>query len=164
MESYDLEIGPIQRTFDDLFKRIGEYFQSAPVAPTGSIIEINLSIYSQEPLRKTLNALLKHYGFCDLPSSIRIIAEENSQISGIHRSDNITIYEERMGDGSYRSFNFYSTYGPENMKVSFYWLDVAKGGEQTQGILTLDDRWYLCISTAQDKVYYQRMEREKPQW
>ena len=164
MEAYDLEIGPIQRTFDDLFKRIAEYFQSAPVAPTGSITQNNLSTFSQEPLHKTMNALLKHYGFSDLPLSIRIIAEADSQISGIYRSDNITIYEEKIRDGSYRTFNFYSTFGPENMKASFYWLDMKKDGERIQGIITMDDRWYLRILTTQGNVYYQRMEREILHW
>ena len=162
MEPYDLEIGPIQRTFDSLFKSIAHYFQSTPVAPIGSITETDLSTHSQKQLRKTLNASLKHYGFTNLPFSIRIIAEEDSQIDGIHRSDNITTYEERMKDGSYRTFNFYSTLGPENMKASFYWLDTKKGGEQTQGILTKDNKWYLRISTTQDDVYYQRVDREIP--
>jgi hypothetical protein len=160
VEPYDLEIGPIQRTFDHLFKSIGQYFQAAQVAPLGSITETSLSTYSQEQLRKTLNAMLKHYGFADLPFSKKIIVDEDSQISGIHRSDNITTYEERMVDGSFRTFNFYSTYGPDNMKASFYWLDMKKDGEQTQGILTKDDRWYLRISTTQDNIFYQRMERE----
>ena len=164
MEPYDLEIGPIQRTFDHLFKSISEYFQSAPVTPVGSVTETSLSDYPQEHLHKTLNASLKHYGFVDLPFSMRIIAEESSQISGIYRSDNITTYEEKMSDGSYRTFNFYSKYGPENMKASFYWLDVKKEGEQTQGILTEDNVWYFCISTTHDNVFYQRIERKILHW
>jgi hypothetical protein len=160
VEPYDLEIGPVQKTFDHLFMSIGQYFQSAPVAPVGSITEISLTNYSQEQLRKTLNAILKHYGFTDLPFSLRIIAEADSQISGIHRSDNITTYEEKMRNGSYRTFNFYSTYGPENMKASFYWLDMEKNGEQTQGVLTEDNAWYLRISTTHDNVYYQRIEQK----
>lgn len=163
MEAYDLEIGPIQRTFDNLFKRIGEYFQSLPVAPTGSVIETDLSTFSQGPLHNTLNSLLNHYGFSDLPLANRIVAEEDSQISGIQRSDDIIIYKEKMVDGSFRTFNFYITSGPENMKTSFYWLDMKKDGEQTQGILTQDDRWYTRIITPQDNIYYQRMEREKLQ-
>ncbi|OGM08718.1 hypothetical protein A2159_02345 [Candidatus Woesebacteria bacterium RBG_13_34_9] len=163
MEPYDLEIGPIKSTFDHLFASIGLYFQSAPVVPIGSITETSLSNFSQEQLQTSLNASLKHYGFADLPSSIRIITQVDSQISGIHRSDNITIYEERIMDGSHRTFNFYSTYGPENLKVSYYWLNIKKDGEQTQGILTMDDRWYLRISTK-NHVYYLRIEKEIPRW
>ncbi len=163
MEAYDLEIGPIQATFDALYKRIGEYFQSASVAPAGSVTETDLSEFAQEPLHKTLNTLLKHFGFFDLPYSIRIIAEEDSQISGIHRSDNITTYDEKMKDGSHRTFNFYNSHGPENLKVSFYWLDMKKDGEQIWGILTVDNRWYLHVITTQGYVYYLRMERENIQ-
>lgn len=163
MEPYDLEIGPIQKTFESLFMRIGQYFQSAPAGPSGSITETDLSIYTQEQLRKTLNALLKHYGFHDLPFYIRIIAEPDSQISGKLRSDNITTYEEKMSDGSVRTFNFYSTFGPENMKASFYWLGVKRDGEQIQGILTMDDNWYLR-TTTQDNTYYQRIEKDQKKW
>lgn len=160
MEAYDLEIGPIQATFDSLFKRIGEYFQSNPVAPMGLISETDLSEFAQEPLHKTLNNLLEHFGFCDLPHSMKVIAEEDSQISGIHRSDNITTYDEKTNDGSHHTFNFYETQGPENMNVSFYWLDMKKGAEQTWGILTTDDRWYFHIITARGHEYYLRVERE----
>ena len=106
MEAYDLEIGPIQRTFENLFKRIGEYFNSTPVEPEGKIVETDLSLYSQESLSKILNELFKFYGFGDLPVSYRIVVEEGSLISGIHRSDNITTYEEKMQNGSRRTFNF----------------------------------------------------------
>jgi hypothetical protein len=159
MEPYDVALGPIQQTFDDLFKRIGDYFNSAPVVPVGTVIETNLSIYTQEPLHKTLNNLLKYYGFTDLPLAMRIIAEESTQISGLHRSDEITVYDEKLTDGSHRTYNFYGKNGPANIKVSYYWLDMKKGGEQTQGILTDNDRWYLRITTTHDSVYYQRIEK-----
>jgi len=164
MEPYDLEIGPVQHTFEELFKRIGQYFSTAQVAPVGSVTETDFSNYSQSQLRKTLNGILEHYGFAYLPYSMRIIAGIGSTISGIYRSDNITTYEEKMVDGSHRTFNFYSTYGPENMKSSYYWLDMRKNGEQTQGILTEDDRWYFRIATTQGNFYYARMEQQKPYW
>jgi hypothetical protein len=164
MESTDLEIGPIQRTFEALFWRIGQYFDSAPVTPVGSIIETDLSIYPQDSLHNTLYALLKHYGFTELPHFIRIAPEKNSHISGLHRSDNITTYEIKTENGCVRTFNFYSTYGPENMKCSFYLLNNDKQGEEIQGILTMDDRWYLRITTTDKNIYYLRMEKQKPQW
>lgn len=164
MEPYDLEIGPIQSTFDHLFKLIGLYFQTAQVTPVGSVTETSLSTLTQDQLHKTLNASLTHYGFADLPISLRIIAEEDSQVNGIHRSDNITTFEENLKDGSRRTFNFYSVYGPENMKASFYWLDMKKGGEETQGILTKDDKWYLCIKTTQENVFYERIEKKIIHW
>lgn len=160
MEPYDVELGPIQRTFESLFKSIAQYFQSTPVVPVGMITETNLSSYSQDQLRDTLNSSLKYYGFTSLPSSLRLFAEKKSQISGIHRSDNITTYDEKLRDGSHRTYNFYSKFGPENMKTSYYWLNMRKDGEQTQGILTEDDRWYLRIITSENKVYYLRIERE----
>lgn len=164
MNPNDLEIGPSQRTFESLFKSIGLYFQSALVYPVGSVTETNLSTFSQEQLHKTLNAVLEHYGFTDFPYSIRVNCEENSRISGIYRSDNIATYEETMDDGSRRTFNFYSNFGPEKMKVSFYWLDMKKGGEEIHGILTVDDRWYFRISTTDGFVFYQRMEQAKHHW
>lgn len=164
MEPYDLEVGPIQRTFDELFKRIAQYFNSAPVAPEGSITETDLSTYNQDQLRKTLNGILEHYGFAYLPSALKVVCETDSIISGIYRSDNITTYEEKMTDGSHRTFNFYSTYGPENMKASYYWLDMKKNGEQIQGILTEDDKWYFRIATIQGNFYYARMEQQQPYW
>lgn len=159
MEPYDLEIGPIERAFDSLFKSIAQYFQSAQVSPLGLITETHLADISQEELHKALSAILKHYGFADLPLSMRITAETDSQISGIIRSDSIATYEENMIDGSRRTFNFYSTYGPENMKASYYWLDMKRDGEQTQGILTKEDRWYLRIITREN-VFFQRTEKE----
>lgn len=163
MEPYDLEIGPIERTFDSLFKSITQYFQTAQVVPLGLITETHLADISQEELHKALNAILKHYGFSDLPFSMRVSADAESQISGIIRSDNIATYEENMVDGSRRTFNFYSTYGPENMKASYYWMDMKRGGEQTQGILTKEDRWYLRITT-QENVFFQRTEKESPHY
>lgn len=159
MEPYDVALDPIQKTFEDLFKRIGEYFQFASVVPVGSITETDLTVYSQDPLHTTLNSLLKFYGFTDLPSSMRIIAETDSQISGVQRSDDITVYDEKLTDGSHRTYNFYTKNGPENIKVSFYWFDMKKGGEQVHGILTKDDRWYLKITTIHNNIYYQRMEK-----
>lgn len=164
MEPTDLEVGPIQKTFETLFARIGKYFQSAPVVPSGSITETELNIYAQEQLRNTLNGILKHYGFSNLPNSIRMAAEADSKISGIYRSDNITIYTEKMIDGSYRTFNFYSTFGPENMKASFYWLDIRKSREEIQGILTIDDIWYLRIQTYSGDIFYERIEQQIPRW
>jgi len=163
MEPYDLEIGPVQRTFDILFKSIGEYFQSAQVGPVGSITETDLSTYTQEQLHNTLNGSLKYYGFFDLPYTMRFTIETNSIISGIHRSDNITAYEEKRIDGSRQTFNFYSKFGPDHMKASFYSLDTKKGGEQTQGIITDEDIWYFRITAAKNIIYYLRLERELPQ-
>ncbi|MFC1600686.1 hypothetical protein ACFL25_01250 [Patescibacteria group bacterium] len=162
VEAYDLEIGPIQRTFEELFKRIGGYFQSALVEPKGRIVETDLSTYSQKPLQQTLTSLLNFYGFSDLPNGLRINLSEDSQISGIHRSDNITTYEERIKDGSLRTYNFYSKYGPENMKASFYWFNKNIDNEEIHGILTEDDRWYLRIK-SDSGVYYLRMEKTKSQ-
>jgi hypothetical protein len=160
VESYDLELGPLKRTFDSLFKLINQYFHSAPVEPIGKIKEIDLQTYSQRQLRETLNSCLEHYGFTDLPAALRIVVSSSSRISGIHRSDNISTYDERMKDGSHRTYNFYSKDGPDSMKVSYYWLDMASGGEQTQGILTEGNIWYLRITTAEGKVYYHRIERD----
>ncbi len=162
MESYDLELGPIQRTFDDLFRYIALYFQSAPVVPIGSVTETDLSTQSQQELHETVNSSLKRYGFTFLPNSLKITAEEDSVISGIHRSDNITVYDEKMKDGSRRTFNFYNTYGPEHMKTSYYWLDKRNGGEQTNGILTMEDKWYMRIDTSRDMIYYLRVDKESP--
>jgi hypothetical protein len=164
MEAHDLEVGPIQQTFESMFWRIGQYFQNAAVVPEGKITETGLNVYKQDSLRSTLNALLSHYGFSELPYYMRIISDESSKIDGIHRSDNISTYEEKWDDGSLRTFNFYSTFGPENMKTSFYWLNLKSGGEQINGILTMDDRWYFRIITTENNVFYQRMERQKPQW
>lgn len=102
-----------------------------------------------------------HYGFTTLPSSLKLTVKENSMISGVHRSDNIITYKEVLIDGSYKTFNFYSSYGPEQMKASFYYSDRVKN-EETSGILTIEDRWYFRISTNLDFVYCLRIEREKP--
>lgn len=154
-----MELGPIQRTFDGLFKSISLYFQSAQVEPDGPITETDLSSYFQDQLRSALDTALKRHGFVDLPYSIRITVEANSKISGIHRSDEITAYDEVMKNGSHRTFNFYSKKGPENMRASYYWLNTQKNGEQTHGILTMEERWYLRTSLSQNLVYYQRIER-----
>lgn len=162
MHPYDLEIGPIENTFNDLFGSISKYFNANEVEPKGPIIETELSNYSQKNLRDTLKNAVRHYGMHELPYSQRILINENSIIKGIHRSDDITTYDEMMNDGSHRTFNFYHDVGPENMKVSYYWLDMKKNGEQTQAILTNDDRWYLRITTNLNTSYYLRMERYNP--
>lgn len=162
MQPHDLEIGPIQNAFEKLFKSIGTYFHVNPIAPEGRITEEDFSYYSQEKLRISLNTSLEHYGFLDLPSILRVFAAKDSKISGIHRSDNIVTYKEEMSNGSYKTFNFYSTHGPDKMRSSFYYFNREKN-EETRGILTTEDRWYLRISTKLDFVYYLRIEREKPQ-
>jgi hypothetical protein len=164
MEPYDLEIGPTQRAFEGLFKSINAYFDTARVVPNGSVRETHLSDYSQDQLHKALSDSLTYYGFTDLPLSLRVEVKSNSNVSGIQRSDKISTFDEKMSDGSLRTFNFYRKFGPENMKASYYWLDMEREGEQTQGILMEDDRWYLRIITSQDSIYYLRVERSNPQW
>lgn len=159
MEPYDLEIGPIQRAFENLFRSISIYFNSNDVEPRGPIRERGLSYHSQQNLRKTLRESLEYYGCPDLPMSLRVVVGGDSVIDGVHRSDDIVVYDEKLNDGSHRIFNFYQNKGPENMKMSYYWLDMSKEGQQIQGILTNDNRWYLRITTPQNKVYYLRMER-----
>jgi hypothetical protein len=163
MHADDLELGPIQRTFDTLNRSISLYFNSHLVSPNGPIKESDLSDYSQKKLRETLVENLDFYGFSALPASLRPIVESSSKISGIQRSDDIVVYDEKMSDGSRRIYNFYTSGGPENMQVSYYWLDQKKGGEQTRGILSSDNRLYLRISTADGIDYYLRIERENPQ-
>jgi hypothetical protein len=161
MQPSDLEIGPIQDTFEKLFKSIGTYFHVNPISPEGQVTETDISNYSQDKLRKNLKASLSHYGFSALPSPLRIFLEKDSKISGIKRSDNIVTYKEELPNGSYRTYNFYGNSGPEQMKASFYFFNKAES-EETRGILTMEDRWYLRISTKLDFVYYLRVEREKP--
>ncbi|MBN1169155.1 hypothetical protein JXA63_04665 [Candidatus Woesebacteria bacterium] len=162
MQPHDLEIGPIQDTFEKLFKSIGTYFHVNPISPEGDITENDLSKYPQEKLRNRLNATLSHYGFSYLPCFLKIVVGNDSKLGGTHRSDDIMIYTEDLPDGSFRTYNFYNTKGPEQMKASFYYFNKAEK-EETRGILTDEDRWYLRISTKLDFVYYLRIEREKPQ-
>lgn len=159
MHADDLELGPIQRTFDTLNRSISLYFNSHLVSPDGPVKEEVLNYYSQKQLRETLNENLNFYGFASLPSALQLKVEPRAKIKGIQRSDNITVYDEKMPDGSHRIYNFYTTGGPEDMQVSYYWLDQEKGGEQTRGILSSDDRLYLRISTADGVDYYLRIER-----
>ncbi|KKS98300.1 MAG: hypothetical protein UV73_C0002G0014 [Candidatus Gottesmanbacteria bacterium GW2011_GWA2_43_14] len=153
----DIRPAIIQNNLSNLYQSIDKFNRLSPIdgTKTKNIGET----YGQDRLIQGFETNLRFHGFTSLPQALRINKVEDSDLKGLEYEGAIIVYEERLKDESTRNFTFYNQKGPENIKATFNVLNMTNG-ENADGILTKDGKWFLRIITSSGDTYVLQVEQE----
>ena len=144
---------PVGNEIRRLFAAEARYFE---YTNTGAITQADLA---PDRAHEALTANLKSAGLDDLPYP-KITLGPEWPVQGYQRSDNVVCFRGKDKYGATRSFNFYTTNGPENIAASFSLLD-SSTGETTEGMRTKDGKWLFRVQNGEDITYYQAQKQKR---